>query len=91
MVIETYAEPQWRNQYYSVGANPFNMDLCLKLQPPLSGAKIRALVEQEYVNLPSDGWPTFVVSDCDCVCVVCTRSRVWVGGCVVVLLASTAG
>ncbi|KAK7097768.1 maltase 1-like [Littorina saxatilis] len=65
MVIETYAKPKWRNQYYKAGANPFNLDMCLTLQPPLSGTKVRDSVDQEYTNLPDNGWPTFVLGNHD--------------------------
>ncbi|XP_076446574.1 maltase 1-like [Babylonia areolata] len=65
MVIETYASPQWRNQYYGAGGNPFNMDLCQLLRPPLSGTKVQTLVHREYSGLPPDGWPTFVLGNHD--------------------------
>ncbi|KAK7482601.1 hypothetical protein BaRGS_00026202 [Batillaria attramentaria] len=65
MVIETYGEPKKRNRFYDYGANPFNMDLVDFLEAPLSGSKVRALVEREYNNLPKNGWPTFVLGNHD--------------------------
>ena len=62
MVIETYELPEVRNRFYSYGSNPFNHDLVDQLQAPLSGTKVRSLVEMEYRQLPDNGWPTFVVS-----------------------------
>ena len=62
MVIETYGPPKVRNRFYGYGSSPFNHDLVDELKAPLTGTNIRALVEQEYSNLPDNGWPTFVVS-----------------------------
>ena len=62
MVIETYGPPEVRNRFYGYGSHPFNHDLVDQLQPPLSGSKVRTLVETEYSQLPDNGWPTFVVS-----------------------------
>jgi len=62
MVIETYGPPEVRNRFYGYGSHPFNHDLVDQLQPPLSGSKVRTLVEIEYSQLPDNGWPTFVLS-----------------------------
>ena len=61
-MIETYGRPAIRNRFYDYGSNPFNHDLVDELQAPLSGLKVQALVQEEYDNLPDNGWPTFVVS-----------------------------
>ncbi|KAK7097485.1 maltase 1-like isoform X2 [Littorina saxatilis] len=65
MVIETYEAPEDRNRFYGYGSNPFNMDLVDGLKAPLTGTHIRALVEQEYIKLPEQGWPTFVMGNHD--------------------------
>ena len=62
MVIETYEPPEVRNRFYGYGSHPFNHDLVDQLQLPLSGSRVRTLVEMEYSQLPDNGWPTFVVS-----------------------------